>query len=238
MDRSRLSGLACLLVACLFFTLVLFGTGPPANLPDSKADRGDVQTVSRDGRSDISSEAGTLNVSISRFDATAVSLIADMLDAFTPSVALSIAYEGMPIQSGAELSPSEAEVFPTVRVGGSENDLYTLVLVDPDAPSPEAPSEAEWLHWLVTNIPGGQEATAGTDVVPYSGPTPPVGRHRYVFLLYEQAYQIEAQPPTQRNRFKAQMFAQEHELGDPVAASLFYASAAKAERETGETETA
>lgn len=79
-------------------------------------------------------------------------------------------------------------------------------------------------------------SSTGKDVVSYNGPTPPIGRHRYIFLLYEQAYQIEVQPPAQRNRFKARMFAQEHELGDPVAASLFYASAAEAEQEEGETE--
>ena len=26
---------------------------------------------------------------------------------------------------------------------------------DPDAPSPSNPTHREWLHWIVTNIPGG-----------------------------------------------------------------------------------
>lgn len=91
------------------------------------SDTSPLPAVILDGREEDVVEAGTLNGSLSRFDVTAVSLIGDVVDAFTPSVELSIAYAGMPIPSGTELSPAEAEIFPTVRIGGSENDLYALV---------------------------------------------------------------------------------------------------------------
>ena len=32
---------------------------------------------------------------------------------------------------------------------------YTLVLSDPDAPSPAMPTSREFLHWIVTNAPFG-----------------------------------------------------------------------------------
>lgn len=32
---------------------------------------------------------------------------------------------------------------------------YTLVLSDPDAPSPAMPTSREFLHWIVTNAPIG-----------------------------------------------------------------------------------
>ena len=30
-------------------------------------------------------------------------------------------------------------------------------MVDPDAPSRDNPTAAQWLHWLVVNIPGRRE---------------------------------------------------------------------------------
>lgn len=38
--------------------------------------------------------------------------------------------------------------------------LYTLVLSDPDAPSPAMPTSREYLHWLVTNAPAGDISKA------------------------------------------------------------------------------
>ncbi len=37
---------------------------------------------------------------------------------------------------------------------------YTLVLSDPDSPSPTAPTYREYLHWLVTNAPDGDISKA------------------------------------------------------------------------------
>jgi phosphatidylethanolamine-binding protein (PEBP) family uncharacterized protein len=34
------------------------------------------------------------------------------------------------------------------------SELYTLILTDPDAPSRRSPTQREWRHWLVMNIPG------------------------------------------------------------------------------------
>nr|DBA33998.1 TPA: hypothetical protein GDO54_001608 [Pyxicephalus adspersus] len=70
--------------------------------------------------------------------------------------------------------------------------LYTLIMVDPDAPSRSNPIHRFWRHWLVTNIPGdvlqrGKEVM-GTIASPYYPPSPPAntGYHRYQFLLYIQ----------------------------------------------------
>ena len=41
------------------------------------------------------------------------------------------------------------------------NNILTLILfpamVDPDAPTRDNPTAAQWLHWLVVNIPGKEE---------------------------------------------------------------------------------
>ena len=75
-----------------------------------------------------------------------------------------------------------------------------LILDDPDAPDPKAPRRV-WVHWVLYNFPptprvspkmptatGLPEGTAhGVNdfkKAAYSGPCPPVGRHRYFHKLY------------------------------------------------------
>lgn len=78
-----------------------------------------------------------------------------------------------------------------------------LLVRDPDAPDPDAPSMV-WTHWLLLNLPPAarglpeQAGNAGHAGVPagaldglndwgrpgWGGPCPPVGRHRYQFVLY------------------------------------------------------
>lgn len=57
--------------------------------------------------------------------------------ASTSEMTLKISYHGQAISNGSELTPSSASNLPEVEFGGSET--YTLMLIDPDAPSPEKP---------------------------------------------------------------------------------------------------
>jgi Raf kinase inhibitor-like YbhB/YbcL family protein len=73
-----------------------------------------------------------------------------------------------------------------------------LIVDDPDAPDPAAPTMT-WVHWVLVDIPPGATAIPeGGRPLPegcrdglndwnrtgYGGPCPPVGRHRYFFKLY------------------------------------------------------
>ncbi len=72
-----------------------------------------------------------------------------------------------------------------------------LIVDDPDAPDPAAPKMI-WVHWVVYNIPPDTTGLATGAQLPgasrqgvndsrqerYSGPCPPIGRHRYVHKLY------------------------------------------------------
>lgn len=136
---------------------------------------------------------------------------------------------GKIVANGNTLSPAETADTPTATIkGGKQGRLYTLVATDPDAPDPANPTRGEWLHWLVTNIPGGGSASQGAEVVSYMGPAPPVGTHRYIFLLYQQPFQepLQADDPSggdagKRSSFKVKHWAKEHGLGDPVAVTWF-----------------
>ncbi|KAK9107718.1 hypothetical protein Syun_023729 [Stephania yunnanensis] len=78
----------------------------------------------------------------------------DVVDPFERCVTLRVIYGNREITNGCDLRPSAVVNQPAIEIG--ENDtttLYTLILVDPDAPSPSDPNLREYLHWLVTDIP-------------------------------------------------------------------------------------
>lgn len=77
---------------------------------------------------------------------------------------------------------------------------FALIVDDPDAPDPRAPQRT-WVHWILYDIPAGTRAlrqdVASQGLPPgtlqgtndwkrigYGGPSPPIGRHRYIHKLY------------------------------------------------------
>jgi len=107
--------------------------------------------------------------------------------------------------------------------------MYTIAMVDPDAPSRENPSAAQWNHWLVTNVDGATLQTerelGGMVLMMYEGPSPPkaTGPHRYVFVAYEQTEEIISGVSSDRARFDIGGFAKKNSLGNPVAGNFFFA---------------
>ncbi len=89
-----------------------------------------------------------------------------------------------PIVSGEHLDLNLVRNQPIVEISPPEKNLYTLIMTDPDAPNPQDPKYAPYLHWLVVNI----GSTAGDAKTPYASPNPPKGSapHRYVFEVYRQ----------------------------------------------------
>ncbi|OAE23256.1 hypothetical protein AXG93_620s1230 [Marchantia polymorpha subsp. ruderalis] len=128
---------------------------------------------------------------------------------------------------------NQTQAAPHVVIKGDavqKNDFYTLLTVDPDARSPTNFTARNILHWMVTNIPGNikssQAITDVGDVIqPYAGPAPPIGTHRYIFLLFSQGYKkIEVPAPTSRALFSVRNFTTTYQLGWPLGGTLFRAS--------------
>ncbi|RYQ88155.1 hypothetical protein Ahy_B09g095531 isoform B [Arachis hypogaea] len=81
-------------------------------------------------------------------------VIGDVLDPFESSIPIRVTYNNRDVCNGCEFKPSQVVHQPRVAIGGVDlRNLYTLVAVNPDAPSPSNPSLREHLHWLVTDIP-------------------------------------------------------------------------------------
>ncbi|XP_021753088.1 protein FLOWERING LOCUS T-like [Chenopodium quinoa] len=149
-------------------------------------------------------------------------VIGDVLDPFNRSVTLRVSYNNRIVTTGGEFRPSQVDSQPRVEVGGDDlRTFYTLVMVDPDAPSPSNPHLREYLHWLVTDIPGTTGATFGQEVVCYESPRPSQGIHRFVFVLFQQLGRQTVYAPGWRPNFITRDFAELYNLGLPVAAVYF-----------------
>lgn len=94
------------------------------------------------------------------------------------------------------------DISPPLEFGGAPQGAKSLALIvhDPDAPDPAAP-RMDYVHWVLYNLPAGckglPEAATDANLPPgtlpglndwkragYGGPCPPIGRHRYFFVLH------------------------------------------------------
>ena len=120
-------------------------------------------------------------------------IIPDIIDRSPKGIA-HVTYEGdIKVNLGNELEPKQVKAEPNVTWDAKDDSLYTVLMVDPDAPSRESPTYREILHWLVINIPGNRIAE-GQVIAEYIGSGPPegTGLHRYVFLVFQQSEKIIA----------------------------------------------
>ncbi|KAK9075137.1 hypothetical protein SSX86_003457 [Deinandra increscens subsp. villosa] len=156
------------------------------------------------------------------YDVTGV-VVGDFMDPFVPTVAMNVYFGNHRLINSSELRLSLAQITPRVVIGGEHDGLYTLVMINPDAPNPNEPSLREFVVWIVTNISSGASSDLGTEFVPYDVPNPEVGVQRYVMLLYKQKSVLNRIEPLQsRACFKSCDFADQHNLGKPVGISYFY----------------
>ncbi|EJT99022.1 PEBP-like protein [Dacryopinax primogenitus] len=130
------------------------------------------------------------------------------------------------IEPGTFVLPSQTSKEPQLYVTAfhPEERFYTLVMVDPDVPSPETQSYSTLLHWLVPNIPlsclsPSSPIALPPALLPYIPPHPQQGSgyHRYTtFLLPQRALLTELKTPLRRN-FNLRDFVRQYSLsGSPV----------------------
>ena len=128
------------------------------------------------------------------------------------------------------------DVSPPLAWSGVPAEAKSLLLIidDPDAPDPAAP-KMTWVHWVLYNMPpsasalpeGARQLPAGTlDGVNdwkrtgYSGPCPPIGRHRYFHKLYALDIVLPDAPKAKLEaQIKGHVIAQAEFVGPTRSAS-------------------
>lgn len=137
----------------------------------------------------------------------------------------------MYVKEGNELTPTQVKDQPIVDWSGEASSYYTLLMVDPDAPSRAEPKFRAFLHWQLVNIKGNDIST-GTVISPYLGSGPPqgTGLHRYVFLVYKQSGLLEFDEPRLNvtsaeghGGFQTMKLVNKYKLGKPVAGNFYQA---------------
>lgn len=97
---------------------------------------------------------------------------------------------------------------PKIFISEKENNnLLTLIVVDPDAHYPDNPTEKYMLHNLVINT--------NETIWKYKSPNPPLDSlpHRYMILLYRQSNIINLdETVNQRNKFNLNAFVKKYKL--------------------------
>lgn len=104
----------------------------------------------------------------------------------------------IPASATSSLPKIECELFLMTKT-----PLFSIIMVDPDAPSAAIPTFRSFNHWTVVNITTSATSepnifqlnlsTADT-LVDYVGCGPPweSGRHRYIFMIFEQNVEFSA----------------------------------------------
>ncbi|XP_013614722.1 PREDICTED: protein TWIN SISTER of FT-like isoform X4 [Brassica oleracea var. oleracea] len=149
-------------------------------------------------------------------------VVGDVVDPFMRLISLTVNYGQRQVTNGLDLRTSQVLNKPTVEIGGDDlRNLYTLVRLSPDVPSPSNPHLREYLHWLVTDIPATTGTAFGNELVHYENPCPNSGIHRVALMLSRQLRRQTVYAPEWRQRFNTRAFAENNNLGLPVAAVFF-----------------
>ena len=125
---------------------------------------------------------------------------------------------------GKDISPSLS--WSNVPAGARS---LAVVVEDPDAPDPAAPRRTV-VHWVIYNLPptsgslpedvdrhglpeGAHAGRNDHGRVGYSGPQPPIGRHRYFFRLFALDEVLPASPARPLTRGELDRMMSGHVLG-------------------------
>lgn len=139
---------------------------------------------------------------------------------------LEVRYDETRIVGVPRLSIPQTAKMPFVQYPkANSKKLYTVMLLDPDAPNTRKPADHPWRHWLVIDIPGHKLKSGsanlegiGVTISPYIGPKPPVGsgRHCYRVQVYEQEGKLTGAEAdvdnTRRQNWPEDQFAAKHNL--------------------------
>lgn len=152
-------------------------------------------------------------------------IVPEVVDEFDTQGLLTIEYSPSALVTmGNTLKVSETQHIPRIQftlnsssqepeMVVEEEDRFTLVFTDPDAPSNWDHKWSEYCHWIVTDLqlnPNNLESvdslstmldlSKGNEIVTYVGPGPPKNtqKHRYVFLLYKQDAKAHLAAPPDR----------------------------------------
>ncbi|KAM5344548.1 hypothetical protein ACJ41O_013083 [Fusarium nematophilum] len=149
---------------------------------------------------------------------------------FKPTIKLEVAFGGRAVNLGNLFRAGECKLAPSINFGqeseGASGANYMLLLIDPDAPTPDDPKFAFWRHWVLPGLSplsGDEKVVAQVQptLTEYLGPGPKDDSkpHRYLFLLFRQPADLSltkedvgGEEFVQRRSFDAAKFVEKNKL--------------------------
>ncbi|KAF7297692.1 CEN-like protein 2 [Mycena kentingensis (nom. inval.)] len=170
----------------------------------------------------------------------------DLAITFNPSAILDVSYpqadgstvhlHGQNVPRDQTASAPKMALHFTDSNGASASGPFVVLMIDPDAPTPQNRSLSSVRHLLggdfYFNHHGGlvNHTAAVTD---YRQPTPPQGSdaHRYVFLVFLQSEEFASQTLVNASTpilpFNVSQFVAETGLGSPIAGNFMFVDPAE-----------
>lgn len=115
------------------------------------------------------------------------------------------------INDGSDLDFKKSQIKPKIKFDRMPKENFTILMVDPDAPSKENPTKKHWLHLLIINN--------NDKIMDYELPSPPEGsgHHRYIFYLLAQKDKLnknnlKSLDTDKRNNFQLDDFIKNNNL--------------------------
>lgn len=136
------------------------------------------------------------------------------------STPITIQYSAGTVEEN-ELTQEDTKNIPDLDFKKGPNTTYLLMMWDPDAPSPS------FLHWMQLYTPSSiNNVHVIQELVPYKGPTPPSGIHRYYFTIYTIDNTISSKiiVPSKRSSFNINLFENTYSLNKVCERCMFVRS--------------
>ncbi|KAJ2757140.1 hypothetical protein GGI19_000292 [Coemansia pectinata] len=143
---------------------------------------------------------------------------------FEPEFNISIKFNNKPVEMGQLLTINDTRTEPTIEFDTQPGQIFTLAMVDPDAPSNSRHGYRSYRHFLISNLDMSENSTS-TVITTYQGPQPEfgTGAHRYALVVLKQRDHLNltaADVPESRVRFDIVDWGNKRKM-KPVAASYF-----------------
>lgn len=142
---------------------------------------------------------------------------------------IQVAFGQTILANKAQISAAQAKQVFDIRWPNDPNQLYTLAIIDNDAPYPPPLDQySPFLHLLIVNIPG-DNYPQGYVEMPYLAPNPPLDSpaHRYRVLVYLQPVEehgnrygrtetarVLPHPHSKRENFDISRYVKRHNLAE------------------------
>ncbi len=119
---------------------------------------------------------------------------------------LQILYNSKNVINAQKLMKAATTKAPRIEFPAQPGKLNTLIMWDIDAPA-----KPSWVHWIAINMETAADIPTHT-LLPYEGPNPPYGAHRYRFAIFEQLTGGLIIPPPPRPHFDIDTFVNNNHL--------------------------